>query len=217
MSPLIYSGKGLTGTIGFERIKASRSMLIQLSHGRGALRNAPGHAADYLGFALKNHTFYHRNTEPDGHLLWGWSNNNVLGSYTHRSFANFGSRSFYFTSFGPSTHYQYGFTLWNRDFLFRVLADMQLLGFYLRPSYVSGSPEGYLDPDRSDIGAFLHSIKPFIPGNTWNFGINPSIRFHFHSGNAISMEYRFEYVRINTPEPVTSAAGNWMIQMIILL
>ncbi len=217
VSPLTYSGTGLSGGLSFERVNEQETLLFQFRHDRATIRSTPGNSSDYIGFAFKNYSLYHRSGAREKRVLWGWSNNNVLASYEHASYGNFGSRSYYFTSFGPAAAYRYPFELFGQNLEVRLLGDIQLAGFFLRPSYVSGSPDGFLDPSNSNLEAFVRSIDLFIPGKAWNLGVYPALIYRLPSGNALSLEYCFEYTRINEPEPVSESAGNWLFRLIMIL
>ncbi len=217
MSPLIYSGRGLFASFSLEQSSKTKTSVFRLQHERTSIRSEPGNQADYLGFAFKNYTFYGTDHEEERYLAFGWANQNALGSFTHQSYSNYGSRYYYFTAFGPALRYRAGFELWDRQFRAGLDADLQLLGFFLRPSYISSSMEGYLDPENSGLRGFIESIQLFFPGRAWNFGIAPSFTYTFMSGNSLTLEYRWGYVRINRPGTVAESKGNWLIRLNTIL
>ena len=217
MSPLTYGGAGISGAFSFVSNGPSKHLDYQFRHDRGTLRNAAGTTSSYMRFSFKNHTLYGEKGDEGTPFRWGWSNNNVLASYTHSTYGNFGSRSYYFTSFGAAASYTHDFSVWGVTFRAAVVADVQLLGFTLRPSYVSGNPEGYLDPSLSGIQAFLQSVELFVPGKAWNVGMQPQLTYTLGSGNALSLSYQFEYSRIQHPETVTESMGNWFLTLITAL
>ncbi len=217
MSPLTYSGTGFSGSFSYKRVKEHQTLFFQLKHDRAAIQSTPGNSVDYLGFAFKNYTLYHKSGAREKRMLWGWSNNNVLAYYEHASFGNFGSRSSYFTSFGPAAAYRYPFELFGQELEVRLLGDIQLAGLFLRPSYVSGSPDGFLDPSNSHLEALVRSVDLFVPGKAWNLGVQPALIYRFPTGSALSLGYCFEYKRINEPEPVSESMGNWLFRLIMIL
>lgn len=109
--------------------------------------------------------------------------------------------------------YKKHFNLFGRDFGFTVPVDIQLAGFYFRASYVSNSPEGYLDPVNSGFGAWFKSIEAFLPHRAWNFGLCPNLSFLLKRGNSIAISYQYEFFRINNPEPISQSAGVWFVSL----
>lgn len=210
MSALMYSGANYSGAIAYTKQTKNKKVFFQFNHHRAGISNQYGNSCSFRGFAIKNYNLYNLNDEPSG-FAWGWSNNNYFNYYQNQGFGNFSERSNYFTTFGLVGQYSKHFTLFGRDFRFVVPIDVQLAGFYLRPSYVSNSPEGYLDPANSGFSAWFNSIESFLPHRAWNFGVSPSLSFSFKSGNAISISYQYEFFRINHPEPISQSAGIWFV------
>jgi len=216
MSPLIYSGVGFSGTIGYQRKSESKIKIFKLSHSRASINNQFGNSCAFRGLAFKTLALYRINSSDDNFAL-GWSNNNFFNYYQNQSFGNFSERSNYFTTFGLAGQYKKYINLFGRVFIFSFPVDIQLAGFYLRPSYVSNSPEGYLDPDNSGFGAWFKSIEAFLPHRAWNFGLNPSLSFLFKSENSIAISYQYEFLRINNPQPYSQSVGAWHISLITIL
>jgi hypothetical protein len=94
---------------------------------------------------------------------------------------------------------------------------VQLLGFYLRPDYVSSVPAGFSDPDNSGFQSFIRSIGAFLPHQAWNFGVSPKLIYRLKSGSAFSLGYEYDFTRINNPEPLTQSSGMWYVGLITKL
>jgi hypothetical protein len=212
MSPLIYSGLGFSGALGYQRKSESKIRIFKLSHSRSGINNQFGNSCAFRSLAFKTFALYRINSG-DGNFSLGWSNNNFFNYYKNQKFRNFSERSNYYTTFGLAGHYEKQINFSGRDFVFSVPVDIQLAGFYLRPSYVSNSPEGYLDPDNSGFGVWFKSIEAFLSHRAWNFGLNPNLSFIFKNGNALSVNYEYEFFRINNPEPISQSAGGWFISL----
>jgi hypothetical protein len=67
--------------------------------------------------------------------------------------------------------------------------------------------------NNSGFGAWFKSIEAFLPHRAWNFGLNPNLSFIFKNGNALSVNYEYEFFRINNPEPISQSAGAWFISL----
>ncbi len=212
MSPLIYSGFGFSGNIGYQRKSESKIKSFQLSYSHANISNQFGNASAFRGFAFKTLALYRINSSNDNFVV-GWSNNNYFNYYQNQGWGNFSERSNYFTTFGLAGLYKKHFNLFGRDFNFTVPVDIQLVGFYLRPSYVSNSPEGYLDPDNTGFGAWFKSIEAFLPHKAWNFGLSPNLSLLLKSGNSISISYQYEFFRINNPQPISQSTGVWFVSL----
>lgn len=213
MSPLMYTGLGYSGAVAFERHTASRSKRFIVQYHHAAVNNRYGNSCGYGGFAFKNQTLYHRDSGRHNPIVLGWSNSNQFMYYDNSGYANFSERSNYMTTFGMVAAYYKPFFLFGKHFVFELPADLKLVGFYLRPSYVSNSPEGYLDPANSGFMAWLYSVDAFLPHNAWNFELYPELSYLLKSGNQVSIGYHYEFVRMNKPEPVIQSTGAWYIKL----
>jgi hypothetical protein len=217
MSPLMYLGTGFSGALSLERHTDAKTAVFQLKYDRAGISNNFGNACTFRGFAFKNKKLYHKNKEKQNHIVWGWSNTNYFNYYENSDFGNYQERSNFFTTFGLAAAYTRHFTLFGKKLISELPADVQLLGFFLRPSYVSNSPEGYLNPENSGVKAWFSSIEAFHPGKAWNFGISPKVSYLLKPGNMVSINYQYEFFRISNPEPVTQSTGIWFISLTTLL
>ncbi len=217
MSPLMYTGTGFSGALSLERHSDAKTVLFQLKYDGAGINNSFGNSCTFRGFAFKNITLYHKNREKQNRIVWGWSNNNYFNYYENSDFGNYKERSNYFTTFGLAAAYTQHFTLLGKKLISELPADVQLFGFFLRPSYVSNLPEGYLNPEYSGIKAWFNSIETFLPGREWNFGISPKISYLLRPGNMLSINYQYEFFRISNPEPVIQSTGIWFLSLITLL
>jgi hypothetical protein len=217
MSPLMYTGIAFSGSAAFYHTGTNRTEMFRLSFDLADINNHAGNSCSYTGLAFKNYTLYHKDRDRQNRIVWGWSNNNYFNYYNNENYGNFSERSNYFTTFGPAAAYMYRFKLFGRDLILDVPIDIQLLGFYMRPSYISNNPEGYLDPANKGFMAWLRSIEPFLPHHAWNVGISPGLTYLFRSGNALSLNYHYEYLRINAPEPITQSIGRWYLSLVTQL
>ncbi|MBW6457971.1 MAG: hypothetical protein K0B52_02295 [FCB group bacterium] len=217
MSPLMYTGNGLSGGISFEHGSEKRTEMFLLSFELAGTGNAYGNTCDYSAFAFKNYNFYHKNRSRQHRIVAGWSNYNYFNYYVNENYGNFSERSNYLTTFGPAAAYRYRFALFGREMVFDMLFDIQVLGFYLRPSYVSNNPEGYLDPGNSGFMAWLRSIGAFLPHQARYAALSPKITYFFRSGNGLSLNYQYEYLHIDRPEPFTQSSGKWYLTLMATL
>lgn len=217
MSPLMYSGAGFAGALSLERHSASKTIFHSLSFGSGDKHNQYNRPISFWEVSYRSITLYHKGNDSQNSILWGWSNNNSLNYYTNPAHRNFGERSNYFTTFGPAAFYSRTFDVFGKELLLQVPANVQLLGFYLRPDYVTNAPAGYTNPEYSGFRAFIESAGMFLPHQAWNFGVSPKLIYRLKSGNALSAGYEYEFTRINDPEPLTQSMGVWHVGLITKL
>lgn len=213
----MYSGVNLSGAISFKSQTTKKTSFYQLNYQRAKLRNEFDNASSFQGFGFKNSTVYGQVLNEKSSFRWGWSNNNYLNVYKNMRFSNYSERSNYLTTFGLAGLYSKRFSVFGRTLSFDIPADVQLLGFFLRPSYISSAPEGFLDPDNSGASSWLNSFMLFYPGTAWNFGCSPQLSYWFESGNGLAVNYQFEFLRINTPQSITQSSGAWFISLITML
>jgi hypothetical protein len=217
MSPLMYSGIGLAGALSLERHSGSKTIIHHLSFSGGDIHNQYNRPVSFWEISYRSITLYHKSGDLQNRILWGWSNNNYLNHYTNPAQRNFGERSNYYTTFGPAAFYSHIFVVFGREMLLEIPANVQLLGFYLRPDYVSNAPAGFADPENSGFQSFFRSIGAFLPHKAWNFGVSPKLSYRLKSGNALSVSYEYEFTRINNPEPLTQSMGIWYVGLITKL
>lgn len=215
-SPLIYSGIQGSFSVAFSSESLSLSDYIAINYSTGKISNSYGSAMQVHTAGIQTYKFYHSDTDRQEGLHWGWSNNNEFNTRDVEDI-NFNNRSEYFTSFGPAARYRLPFTLLNRQFHFETLAHLQLVGFTLQSSYVTSLPPGFEDPSNKGITGFLKSIDIFYPGNSWNFGIQPTMRYRLKSGNMLSIGYKYDYLRLRGAHITEKSRGSWYFGIITAL
>lgn len=217
MSPLAYSGTGIAAGIAYEHRGHPNMEIFQLTLQSGNIRNRYGNTCAYQSFAFRNYTFYQKQDEFGKALTFGWSNINAFHRYVNAAYGNYADRLNYYTLFGPAFRYAQPFRIGKLHFRVQLPADLQILGFYLRPSYISNSPSGYLDPENSAFMAWLRSIDIFVPGRDWHFSLNPELSLILGSGGRLSLTYQYQFVRIAKPEPFIQSKGTWYIGLVTKL
>ncbi len=146
-------------------------------------------------------------------LFWGWSNHNHFQLHHNELFTNFSERSDYFTTFGVLVAYHSEIEINQRKVLFDLPVDVAMLGFYLRPSFISNAPKGYVEPDGEGFRGFLNSIDPFVPWNDWFVGAHPQATLVLKNGNGVSLGYRFQWLGLNEPARMSMANGFWSVSL----
>jgi hypothetical protein len=214
MSPLKYGGWLPGAGISLE-ISGKQYIFFNLHAQSGSLSNQFNNLLSFGIVSLKNHTFYSADTEK--RFLYGWSNVNMLQYYVYENYGNFRERSNYFTAFGPALLYRESFSFLGLDFSLQIPLDYQLLGFYLRPSYISNNPDGFLDPANNGFTAWLRSLEIFLPSRARELAVHPRISCELSSGNTISLSYLYTFTGIGTPEPVTISRGTWYLSLVTRL
>lgn len=216
-SPLLYSGVQGIYKVAYSSERPGISDHISFSFAAGNLSNTWGKRMRPVGGTIHTYTFYHAQSDPGEGIHWGWSNHNAFETRDIQDIGNFNNRSEYVTSFGPAMRYRLPFSLLDRDFRIEILADVQLLGFKLQSSYVTSTPPGFAEPAYSGMEAFLRSIELFYPGNAWNFGVQPSLRYNMKNGNMLCINYRYEYLWLKGAHITESSSGTWHFGVITRL
>lgn len=98
-----------------------------------------------------------------------------------------------------------------------AIGNIQLIGFKIQSSFVSESLSGYEDNYESGISATWNSMTLFYPFNNWNWGIWPSLRYTFKSGNSIHVLYRYDMFILESAHRLSSSTGNYLITITTLL
>ena len=209
MSPLGYAGSGFFAGISLEKNAENQDFHISGNFSKGQQQNRYGGQIQYNKGSFRVFSFYHKNKSSTNQLLWGWFMNNLFSHRYNPEFVNFMDHYEFFTNLGPAVKYLFPFQLWDRDFTFEGITNIQLLGLMVRPSYTSSYPVGFLSQGSSVLQKVFYSSKFSHPGNTWNFGIRPKLSYQLNSGNSLSLGYQYEYYKLNTPNPVTQSNGIW--------
>lgn len=208
-SPLLYSGIQAVYAIGYSKEGSRISDHIVFRFAAGNLTNRWDRVILPVGGAIQTFKMYHARSDPGEGIHWGWSNHNAFQTRDIKEIGNFNNRSEYFTSFGPAMRYRLPFSLFNRQFRLEILSDVQLLGFKLQSSYVTSTPPGFAEPSNAGFAAFLRSVELFYPGNAWNFGIQPSLRYTMKNGNMLCLNYRYEYRWLEGAHVTEYSSGSW--------
>lgn len=210
MSPLGYAGSGFFAGISWEKNSEKKDFHIAANFSKGVQHNRYKSHIQYNKGNLRVFTFYHKNQSSTHQLHWGWFMNNVFSHRYNPEFVNFMDHYEYFTNLGPAAKYLLPFQFKGRNFILEGLAHIQVMGLMVRPSYTSSYPVGFLNQGSSVIHKVFNSSKLSHPGNTWNFGIRPKLRYHLNSGNSLSLGYQYEFYKLNAPNPVTQSNGIWI-------
>ena len=216
-SPLMYTGAELYGSLAYQRESSRKSDLLILDFATGQLSNTWGTTRQVYTARILTYTFYHQEKEASKVLHWGWSNNNELSIRDNETMTNYNGRSDYFTSFGPAMRFRLPFELFNCNFTFQTLANVQLLGFTVLPSFVSSSPIGFDNGNSSGFKAFWESLGVFYPGNSLNGGCQAGLSYEMKSANLLAINYNYDYLKLKGFHTVEKSKGTWMVSLIVRL
>jgi hypothetical protein len=213
-SPLMYTGVQGSLAIAYSVIKSNSTDLVFLNYSSGNNTNRFGSSMKVQTAGIQAYKFFHLKKNTDHGFCLGWSNNNEFNTREVEEVRNFNNRNEYFTTFGPAIRYRYPFSLFNRQFHIQTLAHIQLLGFKLQSSYVTSLPSGFQESSSDGLQAVLKSVELFYPGNGINVGIQPTMMYELKSGNALSISYRYDYLKIKGPHDVEKSRGTWYVGII---
>jgi hypothetical protein len=207
-SPLLFSGTGLTGLIGYEKTASRRETTWLLSYGHINTANRYSRNLTVNSVGLLNVNLYKRVDSP---FAWGWSNNNGFHNRNIDGFSNFNGRTDFFTSFGPAGKYERSFAIKNQLFTFKAISHLQLIGFYVPSGYVASLPKGFGYEPNGVLQGFWNSIYLFYPGGAWNAALWPKAEWHLSTGNSISLNYLYEYTRLSGAQMHERSSGMWFL------
>ncbi|MFO7998339.1 MAG: hypothetical protein R6U86_05080 [Bacteroidales bacterium] len=216
-SPLLYSGTGGMISLGYGVERDHSTDFVDAFFSSGNLSNRWETGMQVGSGGILAFRFYHGGEDAGRGFQWGWSNNNELSVRDNESMTNFNNRFDYFTSFGPAGRYRLPFEFLGHGFLFQALAHVQLIGFKLQSSFVSQNPKGYEVQTVSGWDVYRHSVELFVPGSSWNFGLRPSLQYRLRSGNSFSINYRYDFTRLEGAHRVTKSRGKWFVGLIVAL
>jgi hypothetical protein len=213
MSPLMYSGNGFFTEFSWQKKSPQQTLEIAINFAKGLQRSKFENAIEYNKGNIQAYIFYHQNRSVTNRILWGWSNNNVFSHRYNQEFVNFNHHFDYFTNFGPAVKYVCPLKIKNRDLSIEGVANFQLIGFIIRPSYTSSYPEGFLREETSIVKNLVHSVRFSHPGNSLNFGLHPRLNYFLKSGNRLSLSYQYELYRLSPTNLVSQSSGIWFISL----
>lgn len=213
MSPLMYAGTGFFAGFSWDRKSEKQAFHLAGTFSKGTQRNRYKSPIQYNKGSVQIFSFYHQNRSPTKQLHWGWSVNNLFSHRFNPEFVNFMDHYEYFTNLGPAVKYLYPLQIRDRNLTLEAWAHVQVIGLMIRPSYTSSYPAGFLRRDLSVINRFFYSTRLSHPGNAWNFGFRPRLRYHLNSGNSLSIGYQYEFYQLNTPNSVAQSNGIWMFSL----
>jgi hypothetical protein len=209
-SPLLYTGLGIYNSMELSFNKPSKSKLFSLAYSYGTLRNKYDKTMKVYSGNFQTFTFY-QSEITSKKIHWGWSNNNEFSIRDSETAGNYNFRFDYFTSLGGAMRFRQDFNLWNRPFIFQTFSHFQVFGFKITSSYVNSGIRGLDEETGSLSSAVLKSIDLFYPFNSVNIGIWPGLELPLKTGNVFSVNYRYDYVRLNNMHLVEKSKGKWFI------
>ncbi len=213
MSPLIYSGNSYGGLAGLEIDSRRFIEKIDVVYTNGVHNNGLGNSLTFHRFRVMTYALYKRRQKENQKFYWGFSNQNNYTYRNNRGFSNFSEHYEYFTSFGPAASLRMPFKLGKHRFSWEGTSQWQVIGFMLRPSFISAVPPGYEVEDVSLLDGFFKSLEGFYPGKAWNFGLSTKLSHILPSGNKLQLSYEFEYYTLNTNQPVSLNNHNFILQI----
>ena len=216
-SPLRYAGTEWGGGLTYTKQKSTKTSWVKLNFHTGNLFNQFETAMRVYSGNIITYTFYHAHKSPNSGWHWGWACNNEFGLRNNEAITNFNNRNDYFTSFGPAIRYQFPFELFNRNFSFQTVGNIQLLGFTVLSSYVSSSPKGFVSKNQPFFKSFFSSLGVFYPGNSINAGYKAGLEYEFKSLNKLALNYEYNYLRLQGEHLVQKSRNKWAIAIIIRL
>jgi hypothetical protein len=216
-SPLIYSGIMPTVMLGYSLESPKKSEKVWLQYTAGKLKNRFDAPSTSRSFNLFNYTLYHPKGNAANRLQLGWSNHNHLVFRKFEDARNFQPRFDYHSSFGPAGRYQHQFGGKLSRFSLEVVAHVQLFGFFLQSSLVSGSPPGYEEEEDEGFSAILRSMRLFHPGTALDLGIWPGLHYQLKSGNSLSLSYRYDLTVLKDARRSAQSRGFYFLTLNALL
>lgn len=207
-SPLVFSGLGLSGMLGYEKKAESKETIWMLNYSQATTNNVFERKLTATNVGLLNLNFYPRENKS---FSWGWSNNNALQHRYISGFDNFNGRTDVFTAFGPAVQFKKQLQVKERNFVFSAVSHIQLLGFYLPSGYVSSLPSGFGYEPNGAFKGFWQSIYLFYPGGAFNVAIWPKLEWQLKTGNSIGLQYFYEYTRMQGAQMHERSTGMWLL------
>ncbi len=211
MSPLRYMGVLYGGSVHYQKVSYRKTEFLESSLVMGALLNQFGNPIEVFDASVKTYTFYRSNHESKPLLQMGWSNQNLFRWRFNNSFVNYKERADYFTSFGPACYLFLPFQIKNSHWYIDAVSHFQLIGFFIRPSYSTNEPIGFVEGNKTVMESFFQSIRLFHPGCALNFGIKPRLNLELRSGTKFSLSYEYDYCRLGSTQPVAISTGIWSL------
>lgn len=213
-SPIIYNGWQLSYYLHYTSVKTKKSDFFIFNYSNGRVNNNFDRTIDTWSASLTTFTFYHGNGQMDKRIQWGWSNVNYFQHRQHGDINNFNGRSDYFTAFGPAFRLLHPFSFAGAQFSFELRSHTQVLGFSVLPGFVTSSPRGFTGSNISGIQSFIQSIDWFVPGKAWHIAVHPGLNWQLNSGNRISINYQFEFIKLNGLHTSERIGSTFIISLI---
>jgi len=208
-SPLLYSGPGYEGFLGYRSSSERKEHIWLVSAGQASLSNTFNRNLSTTSIRLTNLNLY--DIFEDSNFRLGWSNNNGFHQRFIDDFQNFNGRVDFFTTFGPAAKYDLPFSLWENEFSFSAAAHVQLIGIYLPSGYVASLPSGFGYESNDFAEGVVESMRVFHPGSSFNGALWPQLDWHLSSGNSISLNYIYEFTHFTRPHLSQRSSGHWFI------
>jgi hypothetical protein len=216
-SPLIYSGAGFYGGLGYSIESVKKSFYIDFDFNYGFLKNRFDNGMNSIEGGINTFHFYHPRKDVNDGIHFGWSSRQRFGLRQNEAIVNFNNRFDYFTAFGPALRYRLPFMVFKRNFSFDAVAHWQLIGFLVQSGFVSNAPKGFENTNQSGFNQFLQSLEVFYPGSAWNFGIWPSLRYTIKNQNYISVQYRYNFLNLKGAQDLGKSHGVWFLNFTVEL
>lgn len=210
VSPLLYSGSQFSAVLGF--VKKSPKVIneVQLGFMHGKLYSVQ---REVLQSAVSNYhyeiDYSHRrrvweDTDLNLRIFVGGSWNTLQISRIHNLYSNSANSSWFVSSLAAQAYGEFGFGLFGRNFLLHAGLDIPFIAFAVRPVYTMTAAEGFIKGE-DGLKAFFGSGKFYLPATYRGLGSQTGLTWFLKNGNAIELEYRWNYFGLNDVNPVQEA------------
>lgn len=215
-SPLIYSGAIPSLGLGFRLRNEERHRLIWMNFASGRLQNRRANGMTFFSGEIYTLELYRIHSLPEG-IKIGWSGRNVIHLRDFDESVNFRPRFDYHTNFGLVVNYSLDFPDFLPGLEFNVIAQWQLIGFFLQSAYIMGAPTAYEEEDRDGFDAFFRSFKFFDPFNQSDWGIWPEVTYKLDTGTTFSLSYRYDRKVLTNHHRSESSRGILLLTLMMAL
>jgi hypothetical protein len=145
-----------------------------------------------------------QDTSRNVRVFAGGSWNTLQMSRIHNLYSNSANSSWFVSSLAAQAYGEFGFGLFGRNFLLHTGIDIPFISFAVRPSYTMTAAEGFIK-GKDGIKAFFGSGKFYLPATYRGLGSQTGLTWFLKNGNAIALEYRWNYFGLDDANPVQEA------------
>lgn len=208
-SPLIYQGQRSFFVVDYTAETETMMLFTALGYGHGSAVSRGGNSLELWTGGAQCQVYYRDRRV----RFWqfGWAVHAEFNKRQHGEFVNFGERTDFSITLGPSVRYLLPFRIVNRRFEWDSRVQFMVVGAKVGSDYIASEPRRLKSNDRASVRDVLGAIDPFYLGNDFRIGWESGVFFPVSVGSSLGVRYVADWQQLSVSHDLQRARGDYSL------